>query len=383
MRIGINALYLLPGKVGGSETYLRNLVRSLLEIDRDNTYCIFINKESKGIFPESDPRLKIIPCPIEATNRPVRILWEQFILPFQVLRHKIDVLLSAGMTSPFFSPAPSILVIYDLQHVNQPQNFSRLYLFFLKTIIYLSAKTSEGIITISEQVKKDIIQHYRIRPEKIMVGYLAVNKDRFFPLDGEDIESIRIKYTLPEHYILYAAALLPHKNHERLLQAFKEIHDIMPGMTLVFTGAWENGYDKTMSKISASGLQDAVIMLGWLPFEDIPALYRGAELVVYPTIHEGFGLPILEAMASGVPVVCSRIEPLIEIAGNAALLVDPYDPSDIARGISSGLRDKTVRMKLIEAGIQRAKTFTWERTAINTLDFLSDLISHGGTMRKS
>jgi glycosyltransferase involved in cell wall biosynthesis len=383
LRIGINALYLLPGKVGGSEIYIRNLVQSLLEIDRDNTYFIFINKESQGIFPESDPRVKIIRCPLEATRRPVRILWEQFILPIQVLRHKIDVLLSPGMTSPFFCLVPSVLVIYDLQHINQPQNFLRTYLFFLKTILYLSAKTSEGIITISEHVKKDIIQHYGISPEKIMVGYLAVNKDRFFPIGGEDIEPIRTKYKLPEHYILYAAALLPHKNHKRLLQAFKEIHDSMPELTLVFTGAWETGSDKTMSSISASGLQDAVIMLGWLPFEDIPALYRGAELVVYPTLHEGFGLPVLEAMASGVPVVCSRIEPLVEIAGNAALLVDPYNPSDIARGILSVLRDKTLRMKLVEAGIQRAKTFTWERTAINTLDFLSDIISRDGTMRKS
>ncbi len=372
VRIGINALYLLPGKVGGSEIYIRNLVQSLLEIDRDNTYVIFINKESKGIFSEIIPRLNIVLCRIQATNRPVRILWEQFILPFQVRRHEIDVLLSAGMTSPFFCPVPSILVIYDLQHVNQPQNFPRLTLFFLKTIIYLSAKTSEGIITISEQVKKDIIQHYRIRPEKIMVGYLAVDKDQFFPVSDEDVEPIRIKYKLPEHYILYAAALLPHKNHERLLQAFKEIHDFMPGMTLVFTGAWETGYDKTMSRISASGLQDAVIMLGWLPFNDIPALYRGAELVVYPTLHEGFGLPVLEAMASGVPVVCSRIEPLVEIVGNAALLVDPYDPSDIARGISSVLRDRILRKRLIEAGIQRAKTFSWERTAFNTLAFLSE-----------
>jgi len=98
VKIGINALYLLPGKVGGSETYIRSLVRSLLEIDRDNTYFIFINKKNVGIFPESDPRVKVVLCPIQATNRPIRILWKQFILPFQVRRHKVDVLLSAGMT---------------------------------------------------------------------------------------------------------------------------------------------------------------------------------------------------------------------------------------------------------------------------------------------
>jgi len=370
LRIGINALYLLPGKVGGSETYIRSLVRSLLEIDRDNTYVFFINKESKGIFPESDPRVKIVLCPIEAINRPIRILWEQFILPFQVKRHKVDVLLSAGMTAPFFCPVPSVLVIYDLQHINQPRNFPRLYLFFLKTILYLSAKSSNGIITISGHVKQDIIRHYTIKPERIMVGYLAVDQDLFFPIVSGDIGSIRTKYKLPEHYILYAAAFLPHKNHERLLQAFKEMHDTMPGMTLVLTGAWETGYDKTRNMIAALGLQNSVIMLGWLPFEVIPAIYRGAELFVYPTLHEGFGLPILEAMASGVPVVCSKIEPLIEVAGDAALFVDPYDHRDIAKGLSSALHDGDMRTRLIQKGLHRVRDFTWEATAQSTLLFL-------------
>jgi glycosyltransferase involved in cell wall biosynthesis len=149
------------------------------------------------------------------------------------------------------------------------------------------------------------------------------------------------------------------------------------------TGAWDKGQVTITSLISAASLQKDVLMLGWIPFEDIPVLYRGADLFVYPSLHEGFGLPLLEAMACGVPVVCSRIEPLIEIAGNAALLIDPYDRSDIARGILSVLRDKTLRTKLIETGILRAKTFTWEKTAFDTLTFLSDNLSRNGTIRKS
>jgi glycosyltransferase involved in cell wall biosynthesis len=197
----------------------------------------------------------------------------------------------------------------------------------------------------------------------------------FFPLINDNPEPVRTKYNLPEHYILYAAALLPHKNHARLLSAFKEIIKVMPETKLVLTGAWEKGKDTLASAIADLGLQKDVIMLGWISFADMPALYRNAELFVYPTLHEGFGLPILEAMASGVPVVCSRIEPLIEIAGSAALLVDPYDQSDIARGILSIFRDKALRMRIIEAGILRAKTFTWEKTAADTLAFLNDSLS--------
>jgi glycosyltransferase involved in cell wall biosynthesis len=383
VRIGINALYLLPGKVGGSETYIRNLVQSLLKLDREITYVIFINKESIGIFQELAPRLIIVPCPIQATNRPIRILWEQLILPFQLRGRKIDVLLSAGMTAPFFSPVPSVLAIYDLQHVNQPQNFSRLFLFFLKTILYLSAKSADRIMTISEQVKKDIIKYYKIGPEKISVAHLAVNHELFFPKGCNNLSSTRTKYGLPERYILYAAALLPHKNHARLLRSFRDIVKEIPGIKLVLTGAWDKGHDMIAGLISELGLQKDVIMLGWIPFEDIPLVYRGAAIFAFPSLHEGFGLPILEAMASGVPVVCSRIEPLVEIAGDAAQLVDPYDQADITRGILSVFRDTTLRLQLIEAGILRAKTFTWERTAIKTLSLLNTNLPRRKTAKQS
>lgn len=331
--------------------------------------------ESIGIFEPLSTDIRIIRCPIQATNRPLRILWEQLILPFQILHHRIDLLLSAGLTAPFFCPATSDLVLYDLQHINQPQNFSRPYLWFLKNIIYWSAKSADGILTISHHVKRDIMRLYHIHPERIAVTHLAVDHDAFFPLGRGDNISIRKKYKLPEHYFLYAAALLPHKNHESLLKAFKEIKDDIRGWKLVFTGAWEKGHDKLITTISALGLQDDVALLGWLPFEDIPAIYREAELFVFPSRHEGFGLPILEAMASGVPVVCSRMEPLIEVAGNAALFVNPDDPADIARAIITVLKDKPFRMKLIDEGLKRSREFTWDNTALKTLTFL--LTSHG------
>ncbi len=371
MKIGINALYLLPGKVGGSETYIRNLVKWLGKIDRSNEYFIFINRESVGIFEALAPGARVITCPIRATIRPLRIIWEQIVLPFQVRHYRIDILLSAGLTAPFFCPSTSVLVLYDLQHVNQPQNFSWPYLFFLKSIIYWSVKSADSVIAISHHVKHDIMRFYHIPAGRIAVCYLAVDHDAFYPPGDRDTASPRPKYHLPDRYILYSAALLPHKNHDRLLRAFKEIKKEMPEMKLIFTGAWEHGHDKALNTISSLGLQQDVLMLGWLPFEDIPSLYRGAEIFVFPSLHEGFGLPILEAMASGVPVICSRMEPLTEVAGNAALFVDPYDYKDIARGMLSLLKDKSLRIELIEKGQLRAKKFTWESTASNTLSILN------------
>jgi glycosyltransferase involved in cell wall biosynthesis len=370
MRIGINALYLLPGKVGGSETYIRSLVENLARLDTDNTYFIFVNTESAGVFREAAPRVNVVRCPLKASNRPARILWEQLILPFQVRKRRLDVLLSAGMTAPVCRPAKSVLVIFDLQHINQPRNFPAFQLFFLRTIIYWSAKTADKIITISGHVKKDIVRHYHTRPDEISVTYLGVNHAAFFPRPDTDADAVRTKYRLPDRYFLYAAALLPHKNHERLLEAFKDIRNEIPETKLVLTGAWEAGREKVLALIAELGLEQDVILLGWLPFEDIPAIYRGAELFVYPTLHEGFGLPVLEAMACGVPVVCSRIEPLLEVAGDAAVLVDPYDTGDIARGMKTAARDERLRKELIEKGLLRARAFTWGETALATLEVL-------------
>ncbi len=371
MRIGINALYLLPGKVGGSETYVRNLVKWLLRAAPSNEYVVFINRESAGVFEGLAPGAKIVECPINATNRALRILWEQIALPFQAARHGLDILLSAGMTAPFFSPVPSVVVIYDLQHINQPENFNRWYLFFLKSIIYLSAKRSAGVITLSRKSKEDIERYYNIRPGNIGVTYMASDSEAFYKRSAAEVASVRKKYALPESFILYIASSLPHKNYIRLLTAFKSVRGTLRGTKLVLTGARDYGHDAIAAKISELGLTDDVILLGWLPFEDIPLIYSASELFVFPSLHEGFGIPVVEAFACGVPVVCSNIEPLVEVAGGAAYLVDPLSQDDMARGMLKVIMDGPLRERLVRDGLKRAGEFSWEKTACATLSIMS------------
>lgn len=371
MRIGINALYLLPGKVGGSETYVRNLVKWLPRAAPSNEYVVFINRESAGVFESLAPGAKIVECPVNATNRAFRILWEQIALPFQAAKHRIDILLSAGMTAPFFSPVPSVVVIYDLQHINQPENFNRWYLLFLKSIIYLSAKRSAGVITLSRKSKEDIERYYNIRPGNIGVTYMASDSEAFYKRGAAEVASVRKKYGLPESFILYIASSLPHKNYIRLLAAFKSVRGTLRGTKLVLIGARDYGHDAIAAKISELGLTDDVIFLGWLPFEDIPLIYSASELFVFPSLHEGFGIPVVEAFACGVPVVCSKIEPLAEVAGGAAYLVDPLSPDDMAGGMLKVIMDGPLRERLIRDGLKRAAHFSWEKTASATLSIMS------------
>jgi glycosyltransferase involved in cell wall biosynthesis len=376
MRIGINALYLLPGKVGGTEVYIRNLVKHLAGTGGNNIFVIFINKESEGVF-DPGPNIEIVPCPLKASNRPLRIFWEQVVLPFRVFHHKIDILFSAGMTSPLVCPVPSVLVIFDLLHVLQPQNFPRWYLLFLKTIIYLSAKSSDGIVTISKKVRSDIVRYYGVAPREIAVTYMAVDHNAFFPREVKEVEAVRVKYGLPKRFILYAAASLTHKNHARLFEALRILRERGERIKLVLIGARDKGYDAVAGKIEKLGLQSEVVFTGWLPFEDIAPIYCASDALVFPSLNEGFGMPIIEAMACGVPVACSNIEPLPEVAGDAAHFFDPYDPVSIAEGIGKVVSDRDLRRDLIEKGFRRAAEFTWENTALMTLEFITSR-SKGG-----
>ena len=373
MIIGINALYLLPGKVGGSETYLRNLAKGLAAIDRKNEYVVFINRESDGSIEVPAPNFRIVLCPFCAANRPLRILWEQGVLPRYVKRHNIDILLSAGMTAPVVCPRPSVVMLFDLQHINQPGNFPWYYLPFLKSIIYASAKSADGVLTISHQVKNDIVRSYHLPPDRIEVTHLAVNHAIFSLHGTPDMVTVKSRYGLPDRFILYAASSLPHKNHERLLHAFRSVREQVPEMKLVLIGARDKGETALIRHIRALGLEQAVLLLGWLPFEDVPSIYRASEAFVFPTLHEGFGLPIIEAMACGVPVVCSNREPLLEVAGDAALFVDPLSPAEIAKAVISVVTDMPIRQHLISKGLVRSSAFTWEATAKKTLAFLTTI----------
>ena len=369
MRIGINALYLLPNQVGGSEVYLRNLLSALAKIDRKNEYFIFSNIENNNTFNINEDNFREILCMVKAVSRTKRILWEQVILPFKVKKLDLDILFSPGFTSPFFTPCRSVVAIYDLQLKVFPEYFKKIDLIFWNVFVYISIKRAARIITLSENSKRDLIRFYNPPSEKIEVIYGGVNQDFFVSYDQESIERLRSRYQLPERMILCVSTTHPHKNYPRLLEAFSllRIKNNIPHK-LVIIGLKGFFHQKLVKLINDMNLNNHVKLLDWVPFEDVPLFYKAAELFVFPSEFEGFGIPLIEAFASGVPVVSSNAASLPEVAGDAALMVNPYSVSEIADAMYRIISDKSLSSDLVLRGNNRVKLFSWEEAAKRTLE---------------
>jgi glycosyltransferase involved in cell wall biosynthesis len=356
MRIGVNALYLIPGGVGGTEIYLRELLAALARIDGQNEYFVFTNLETGADLVPRQANFQWKPQAVHARFRPARIFWEQTVLPLEASRYRLDVLFNPGFTAPVIAPCPCVTVFHDLQHKRHPEHFRWFDLPFWRLLLYASAHRSRRLIAVSESTKADLLRFYHLPAERIQVIPHGV-EPAFFELDR----------TQTEPYLLCVSTLHPHKNIERLLRAYgrekREYRLILAGMRGFHTRPIE-------ALIGTLNLGDSVQLTGWIPREELYRLYERARAFVYPSTFEGFGMPVLEAMAAGVPAACSDIPPLREIAGTGsdrALFFDPLDEDSIAEALDRIMTDEPLRRSLAAAGRERAREFTWERSAERTL----------------
>jgi glycosyltransferase involved in cell wall biosynthesis len=356
VRIGVNALYLIPGGVGGTEIYLRELLAALAELDQVNEYLVFTNLETQSDLVPRQANFLWKPQAVHARVRPARILWEQIVLPFEVARYRLDVLFNPGFTAPVFSPCRQVTVFHDLQHKRHPEYFRWFDLPFWRLLLWAAAHRSHRLIAVSEATRADLLRFYRIPNERIAVIAHGV-EPAFSRLDRS--------YT--EAYLLCVSTLHPHKNLPRLIRAYgrkkRDFRLILAGLRGFHAEAIER-------LIEEMGLRDSVQITGWVPREELYSLYERARAFVYPSTFEGFGMPVLEAMAAGIPVACSDIPPLHEVAGDAALFFDPLDEDDIASGIERVMGDSSLQQTLAQAGRERARAFTWRRSAEQTLEVL-------------
>ena len=361
MKIGIAARGL--GGQGGPKQYIESLTSALLKIDRENEYYYFYNSpDYKGKYPEAN---EIV---LKSSSR---LIWDYYLIPKAVQDYNIDVMLFPKNVLPFNISCKSVIVIHDLAYYMPELNaYPFIDTAYMKLMIKSSVKRTNHIIAISESTKKDIIKFTGAEDEKITVVYEASDGKYEQIFDKSELDVIKKKYILPEQFIFCCDSITPRKNTIRLLNAFNVIKDKVPHK-LVLTGgvSWKS---KKVSDLVDS-MKDNVIKLGYVPDEDMPLLYNLADIFVYPSLYEGFGLPPLEAMACGCPVITSNTSSIPEVVGEAGVMVDPYNIDDLAKAIYEVLTDGKLREDMIKKGLGRAKQFNWEKCANETLQTFMDV----------
>ncbi|HWB83378.1 MAG TPA: glycosyltransferase family 1 protein [Bryobacteraceae bacterium] len=362
LRIGVNALYLIPGGVGGTEIYLRGLAGALAEIDPVNEYFFFTNRETGVELAPKQENFHAVPQPVRAVLRPWRILWEQTALPWKAARLRLDVMLNPGFTAPLLCPCPQVTVFHDLQHKRHPEHFRWFDLPFWNFFLYWSARLSRFLLADSHATAQDLLQYYRASPAKVRVAELGVDT-AFFELASR---------RHPEPFLLAVSTLHPHKNLDGLLRAFAQFRQTHPEFHLVVCGIHGFASGPLHELRESLGLADAVTFPGWIPRHELHDLFARAWAFIYPSKFEGFGLPVLEAMAAGVPTACSAIEPLTGIAAGAALTFDPRDPEAVSAAMLRITDNDELRRRLTADGPRRAADFSWKSTALKTLEVLRE-----------
>jgi glycosyltransferase involved in cell wall biosynthesis len=373
LRAGINAqlLYLSSSyRAAGINRYIHQLLAHLRPLATNEDELIAFTGRWK-LPPELEPALNF---QIRQTSLPtwkplVRIAWEQFLQPPAVARERLDLLHSLSYVQPVVCPAKSVVTMLDLTFMRMPESFNRWNRVYLTTMSTLSARRCDRILTISESTRQDVIHFLRVAPEKVEVIYCGVDEP-FRPIeDPRVIANFRAERGVPERFILYLGTLEPRKNVERLIEAYarlKRAGEIPHKLVLGGARGWL--YDRIFARVHELGLEQDVLFTSYIPYQELPLWYNAADIFIYPSLYEGFGLPPLEAMACGTPVVTSSVSSLPEVAGTAAVMVDPLDVNAMAAAIARVLGESSLRERLKTEGPRQAARFSWAETAARTLD---------------
>jgi glycosyltransferase involved in cell wall biosynthesis len=354
VRIAIDARKLHDFGIG---TYLRNLLRFLARLDTTTDYVLLCRKADVAAVTALGENFRAVPE--SAANYSLE---EQWRIPLAVRRAGVTLFHAPHYVLPPLVRCRSVVTIHDVIHLMFPNYFSnRLSLAYARASITGAARRATRVMTVTESSKRDILRFVDIPPEKIDVIYNSYDERFAQEPREEDVVRVRERFQLHDEFVLYAGNVKPHKNLERLIQAFHLVRGRgLDHLKLVLIGDDISRYASLRRAVHQHQLHKYVRFLGYLPEETLAIMYRLAGLFVFPSLYEGFGLPPLEAMASGTPVVTSNVSSLPEVVGDAAVLVDPYDPGAIAEGMFRVLTDETLRGTMRRRGVARARQFSWE-----------------------
>jgi glycosyltransferase involved in cell wall biosynthesis len=360
VRIAIDARKLHDYGIG---TYVRNLLRQLARVDQTSEYVLLCRPQDVGVAAQLGPNFRAV-----ASTAPPYSVREQLAIPALVRRERADLFHTPHYVLPPLVGRPTVVTIHDCIHLMFPQYLpNRFAHAYARAFMWSAAQRSERILTVSEASKRDILRFFSVPEEKIHVIYNAIDERFGIAPPDDEVVRVRERYQLFDQFLLYAGTIKPHKNLERLIQAFFQLrHEGFDHLKLLIIGDEISKYPALRRTVHRCKLHKHVRFLGFVPDQTLAILYRLAAAFVFPSLYEGFGLPPLEAMASGTPVVTSNISSLPEVVGDAAVLIDPYDPAAIAQGVRQVLTSPTLRDDLVRRGLARARAFSWEESVRRT-----------------
>lgn len=372
-RIGVNLLWLVPGEVGGSEEYSVRLLSAFADSGFDDIEVIlYVNQRFVGSYPDLMDRFTTRVAPISGSSRLLRVLVESTWLAARSRMDHCDVLHHAGGTMPTFRSVPGVITMHDLQPLANPERFGLIKGTYIRVIAPRSVRKAERVLCLSEFVANDVVTRVGIDRSLLRIVPCGVS-DPGAAFDHVRRDELLTALGLTDRpFILYPAITYPHKNHITLVAAFARLSETRPDLRLVLTGGSGPSEDVVTATIDAYGLSPKVIRTGRIPESDLDLLYRSAAVMAFPSSYEGFGVPMLEAMSRGCPIVASRIGALPDVVADAGEFVDPLDVRGWADAVGHLIDSPDRRAELSRNGFQRSRLFSWPASAAALHDIYNE-----------
>lgn len=377
MKIGLTTSVIQRGQTGVAQ-YVFSLLRALAQ-HREHQFVLFVLKHDLPLFDFVRDRMELITVSERFRSAVRNVLWHQTVLPQLARRHRLHVLhVPSYRRMMWRAPCPRVATVHDLAAFHVARKYDWKRMFYARYVVGHLARRQDGLIAVSRNTAEDMRRFWRIPDSRINVIHHGIDLERFTSDDPSSAKTFcQQRFGLTQPFFLYVARLEhPAKNHLRLLKAFELFKSkTRSPWQLVFAGSDWHGADAIHAAIAASPVRADIRSLGFVSAADLPTLYRAAETTVFPSLHEGFGLPVLEAMASGSPVLCSARGALAEVSGNAALIINPENIAEMSRALEQLSKDDNLRTKLRRAGIEWSRQFDWQQTATQTLAVYSRAIN--------
>jgi len=360
MIIGIDASRAVAALPTGTELYSQQLIRALIDSAPDRRFRLYFNQPpAADLFKADHVEIRTISFPR---------LWTHARLSLEMALHRPDALFVPAHVLPIVRPRKSVVTVHDLGYVHFPNSHTRFQRWYLDVSTRWNARTATRLIADSQATKDDLIRHYETPADKIVVAYPGLDPSVRRVEDTAQIETVKSKYGIDGDYLLTLGTLQPRKNLARLIKAYSRTK-AAPKLVIAGKKGWL--YDSLFKQVERLNLTERVIFPGYVAGIDKAALMSGATALVFPSLYEGFGFPVVEAMACGTPAVCSNTSSLKEVAGDAALLVNPTDTDDIAAAIQYITSNAELRHTLVESGYAQIGKFTWDACARTVVEVLS------------